>query len=68
MPNQQAADEELSTYYKPGYKPQDTPILKALKSFLEKHRKSRTSLLLMVLFGASLVIGDGILTPAMSGE
>jgi K+ transporter len=24
-------------------------------------------MLLMVLFGASLVIGDGVLTPAMSG-
>ncbi|XP_062208430.1 probable potassium transporter 3 [Phragmites australis] len=66
MPNQQAADEELSAYYRPGYTAQDTPILKALRSFLEKHRKSRTFLLLMVLFGASLVIGDGFLTPAMS--
>ncbi|GJN05256.1 hypothetical protein PR202_ga22870 [Eleusine coracana subsp. coracana] len=36
------------------------------KNFLEKHRKSRTFLLVMVLFGASLVIGDGVLTPAMS--
>ncbi|KAK1664759.1 hypothetical protein QYE76_052918 [Lolium multiflorum] len=66
MPNQQAADEELSTYYKPGYTAQDTPILRALRHFLEKHSKSRTFLLLMVLFGASLVIGDGVLTPAMS--
>ncbi|TVU20864.1 hypothetical protein EJB05_30465 [Eragrostis curvula] len=66
MPNQQAADEELSSYYRPGYTAQDTPILTALKNFLEKHRKSRTFLLLMVLFGASLVIGDGVLTPAMS--
>ena len=68
MPNQQAADEELSTYYKPGYTAQDTPILRALRHFLEKHSKSGTFLLLMVLFGASLVIGDGVLTPAMSGE
>ncbi|KAG0532227.1 hypothetical protein BDA96_04G090800 [Sorghum bicolor] len=66
MPNQQAADEELSAYYRPGYSTEDTPILKALRNFLEKHRKSRTFLLLMVLFGASLVIGDGVLTPAMS--
>jgi KUP system potassium uptake protein len=67
MPNQQAADEELSAYYRPGYSTEETPILKALRNFLEKHRKSRTFLLLMVLFGASLVIGDGVLTPAMSG-
>nr|CAB3473139.1 unnamed protein product [Digitaria exilis] len=66
MPNQQAADEELSSYYRPGYGTEDTPILRALRSFLERHRKSRTCLLLMVLFGASLVIGDGVLTPAMS--
>ncbi|WVZ71111.1 hypothetical protein U9M48_019732 [Paspalum notatum var. saurae] len=66
MPNQQAADEELSAYYRPGYSTEDTPILKALRNFLEKHRKSRTLLLVMVLFGASLVIGDGVLTPAMS--
>uniref|UniRef100_A0ACD5WGP0 Uncharacterized protein n=1 Tax=Avena sativa TaxID=4498 RepID=A0ACD5WGP0_AVESA len=66
MPNQQAADEELSTYYKPGYRAQDTPILRALRRFLEKHSKCRAFLLLMVLFGASLVIGDGVLTPAMS--
>ncbi|KAL5222829.1 hypothetical protein ABZP36_027542 [Zizania latifolia] len=67
MPNQQAADEELSAYYRPGYTAHaDTPILTALRQFLEKHRKSRTFLLVMVLFGASLVIGDGVLTPAMS--
>uniref|UniRef100_A0ACD5W5P7 Uncharacterized protein n=1 Tax=Avena sativa TaxID=4498 RepID=A0ACD5W5P7_AVESA len=66
MPNQQAADEELSTYYKPGYRAQDTPILRALRHFLERHSKCRAFLLLMVLFGASLVIGDGVLTPAMS--
>uniref|UniRef100_M8BLV8 Putative potassium transporter 3 n=1 Tax=Aegilops tauschii TaxID=37682 RepID=M8BLV8_AEGTA len=66
MPNQQAADEELSPYHKPGYAPQDTAILRALRRFLENHSKSRTCLLLTVLFGASLVIGDGVLTPAMS--
>jgi KUP system potassium uptake protein len=66
MPNQQAADEELSAYYRPGYSTEDTPMLRALRNFLEKHRKSRTCLLVMVLFGASLVIGDGVLTPAMS--
>uniref|UniRef100_A0A0E0JIX2 Potassium transporter n=1 Tax=Oryza punctata TaxID=4537 RepID=A0A0E0JIX2_ORYPU len=66
MPNQEAADEELTSYYRPGYAPQETPILTALRHFLENHRKSRTFLLVTVLFGASLVIGDGVLTPAMS--
>nr|XP_009630337.1 potassium transporter 4-like isoform X1 [Nicotiana tomentosiformis]XP_016514023.1 PREDICTED: potassium transporter 4-like isoform X1 [Nicotiana tabacum]XP_016514029.1 PREDICTED: potassium transporter 4-like isoform X1 [Nicotiana tabacum] len=64
LPNQQAADEELSAY-KYGFAGQSTSSL-ALKRFLEKHKKSRTILLIVVLVGACMVIGDGILTPAMS--
>ncbi|URE49284.1 potassium transporter [Musa troglodytarum] len=63
LPNQQAADEELSTYYSNGTR---TVISSPLKTFLEKHKRLRTLLLLIVLFGASMVIGDGILTPAIS--
>ncbi|KAK8264240.1 hypothetical protein V6Z12_D12G096300 [Gossypium hirsutum] len=37
-----------------------------LKRFLEKHKTLRTALLVVVLFGASMVIGDGVLTPAIS--
>lgn len=65
LPNHQAADEELSKYHKPGYSSRNMPS-SPLKRFLEKHKKSRTALLLIVLFGASMVIGDGILTPAIS--
>ncbi|PHT95561.1 Potassium transporter 4 [Capsicum annuum] len=64
LPNQQAADEELSTY-KYGFAGQSTSS-SGLKRFLEKHKKSRTILLIVVLLGACMVIGDGILTPAMS--
>ena len=64
LPNQQAADEELSTYYSNGTR---TVISSPLKTFLEKHKRLRTLLLLIVLFGASMVIGDGVLTPAISG-
>lgn len=63
LPNQQAADEELSTYY--GNAGRST-ITSPLKRFLEKHKKMRTALLLVVLFGACMVIGDGVLTPAIS--
>lgn len=63
LPNQQAADEELSTYYMSGG---STPIPSAFKRFLEEHKRLRTVLLLVVLFGACMVIGDGVLTPAMS--
>ncbi|TVU37304.1 hypothetical protein EJB05_10613 [Eragrostis curvula] len=64
LPNQQAADEEVSTYYQPGAS--RTAIASPFKRFLEKHRKLRTCLLLFVLFGACMVIGDGVLTPTIS--
>ncbi|KAF2322990.1 hypothetical protein GH714_032665 [Hevea brasiliensis] len=64
LPNQQAADEELSAYkYGPTAQVTSTS---ALKRFLEKHKKLRTALLVVVLFGACMVIGDGVLTPAIS--
>ncbi|XP_056693626.1 probable potassium transporter 13 isoform X2 [Spinacia oleracea] len=37
-----------------------------IKDFFEKHYYSRLFLLLVVLLGTSMVIGDGILTPTMS--
>ncbi|KAG9136202.1 hypothetical protein Leryth_003812 [Lithospermum erythrorhizon] len=64
LPNQQAADEELSTY-RSGPSRQSS-VASPLRKFIEKHKKSRTILLLMVLFGASMVIGDGVITPAIS--
>lgn len=66
LPNQQAADEELSAYkYGPSSQFSSSS---PLKRFLEKHRKSRTALLIIVLLGAGMVIGDGVLTPAISGN
>lgn len=67
LPNQQAADEELSTYYRHGHTNRNISP-SPLKRFLEKHKKSRTALLLIVLFGSCMVIGDGVLTPAISGK
>nr|GMC99561.1 potassium transporter 4-like [Ipomoea batatas] len=64
LPNQQAADEELSAY-KYGLSRQSASSL-PFKRFLEKHKKSRTVLLLVVLLGACMVIGDGVLTPPMA--
>lgn len=65
LPNQQAADEELSTYYRDGFAAQhgSSPWL---RRFLEKHKTVKTGLLVVVLCGASMVIGDGVLTPAIS--
>uniref|UniRef100_A0A7N0URN9 Potassium transporter n=1 Tax=Kalanchoe fedtschenkoi TaxID=63787 RepID=A0A7N0URN9_KALFE len=67
LPNQQAADEELSAYkYIPSQLPPQAPSSSKLKRFLEKHKKSRTALLILVLLGTCMVIADGILTPAIS--
>ncbi|XP_024983976.1 potassium transporter 4-like [Cynara cardunculus var. scolymus] len=64
LPNQQAADEELSSYkYGSSGHP---PSSSSLHRFLERHKKSRTTLLVVVLLGASMVIGDGVITPAIS--
>ncbi|KAL6003524.1 hypothetical protein ACLOJK_023755 [Asimina triloba] len=66
LPNQQAADEELSTYK---YGPSAPATASSpLKRFLERHKKLRTGLLVVVLFGACMVIGDGVFTPAISGD
>ncbi|KAL8216382.1 hypothetical protein R6Q57_023219 [Mikania cordata] len=65
LPNQQAADEELSSYKYGPSQPQSSSS-SPLKRFLEKHKKLRTSLLVVVLLGASMVIGDGVITPAIS--
>lgn len=66
LPNQQAADEELSAYK---YGPSSQAAASSpLKRFLEKHKRLRTALLLVVLFGACMVVGDGVLTPAISGK
>ena len=65
MLNQQIADEELSTYKLE--QPAETPRGMWVKRLLEKHQNLRTGLLLVVLLGTCMVIGDGILTPSISG-
>lgn len=63
LPNQQAADEELSAY-----KSTDTATSSPFKRIFEKHKRLRTVLLLLVLSAAAMVIGNGVLTPAISGK
>lgn len=64
QPNHQAADEELSKYQNPRHSNSSPPS--ALKSFLEKHKKSRTCLFLLVLLGACMFLSAGVLTPPIS--
>ena len=66
LPNRQVADEALSTYKLE--QPPEKKNSSGLKLFLEKHKALHTALLLLVLLGTCMVIGDGLLTPAISGR
>ncbi|KAG0623373.1 hypothetical protein M758_3G169600 [Ceratodon purpureus] len=62
--NQETADREVSTYKL--VELPDTIRGEKVRKLLEKHRCLRTGLLIIVLLGTSMVIGDGILTPSIS--
>ncbi|KAK6947860.1 Potassium transporter [Dillenia turbinata] len=64
-PNYQAADEELSAYIGQGRNINKLPSFK-FKRILDKHKKSRTTLLLIVLFGAGMVMVIGALAPPIT--
>lgn len=64
LPNQQPSDAQLSTYKVT--RPRETGLSSAIKSFFEKHQSQRIWLLLVVLLGTCMVIGDGVLTPTIS--
>nr|ASM90205.1 K+ uptake permease 12 [Sesuvium portulacastrum] len=65
LPNRQTADEQISSYRLKVPTPELERAL-SIKDFLERRNSLKTLLLLLVLLGTSLIIGDGILTPAMS--
>ncbi|CAL0320603.1 unnamed protein product [Lupinus luteus] len=60
LPNQQIEDAEVSNYQL------DIPV-SSIKSKLENSRFAKLFLLLITLLGTSMVIGDGVLTPCISG-
>ncbi|CAD6244332.1 unnamed protein product [Miscanthus lutarioriparius] len=64
LPNRQVADEELSTYRLE--RPPEAAGRSGIKAWLEKHKNLHTALLVMVMIGTCMVIGDGVLTPAIS--
>ncbi|KAL2320107.1 hypothetical protein Fmac_029076 [Flemingia macrophylla] len=67
LPNVQLADEELTEYTKDGTVPIDNRTAElGLKSVLEKHKVLQRVLLVLALIGTCMVIGDGVLTPALS--
>ncbi|MBA0596133.1 hypothetical protein Gorai_012968, partial [Gossypium raimondii] len=64
LPNRQVADEAVSTY-KLEHPPEKRSSSR-VKVYLEKHKVLHTALLILVLLGTCMVIGDGVLTPAIS--
>lgn len=66
LPNQQRADEDISSFRLKLPTPELERAL-YIKEVLEKNSFSKRLLLLLVLMGTSMIIGDGILTPSMSG-
>lgn len=66
LPNRQVADEELSTYILES--PPEAKNKSTIKSWLEKHKNLHVALLVVVMLGTCMVIGDGVLTPAISGN
>ncbi|KAG0468280.1 hypothetical protein HPP92_017608 [Vanilla planifolia] len=82
LPNGQLADEELSAYKKTdflsrggdygngeanaGSQPATTAA--KVKRLLEEHQVLQRLLLILALIGTCMVIGDGVLTPAVSGS
>ncbi|XP_073279412.1 potassium transporter 10-like [Primulina huaijiensis] len=64
IPNQHRTDEELTTYSRSTFHEKSLPA--KIKKWLEAHAFRRNALLLIVLVGTCMVIGDGILTPAIS--
>ncbi|KAF6134216.1 hypothetical protein GIB67_010015, partial [Kingdonia uniflora] len=66
LPNGQVADEELSAYKDSSDGRPATNVGLKLKSTLEKHRVLQRVLLVLALIGTCMVIGGGVLTPAIS--
>jgi K+ transporter len=47
--------------------PPDTRKGSRIRKILEKHKSLQSALLVVALLGTCMVIGDGVLTPAISG-
>ncbi|OVA06668.1 potassium transporter [Macleaya cordata] len=64
IPNQHRTDEELTTYSRHIF--HEKSFAAKTKKWLEATPHRRNALLILVLVGTCMVIGDGILTPAIS--
>ncbi|XWS40464.1 hypothetical protein CRYUN_Cryun18bG0142300 [Craigia yunnanensis] len=64
IPNQHRTDEELTTYSRSTF--HEKSFAAKTKRWLERHVSRKNALLILVLVGTCMFIGDGILTPAIS--
>ncbi|KAL3376653.1 hypothetical protein AABB24_003204 [Solanum stoloniferum] len=64
IPNQHRTDEELTTYSRSTF--HEHSFAAKTKRWLEAYPFRKNSLLILVVIGTCTVIGDGILTPAIS--
>ncbi|KAK6931915.1 Potassium transporter [Dillenia turbinata] len=64
IPNQHRTDEELTTYSRRTF--HENSFAAKTKRWLEARVSRKNTLLILVLVGTSMMIGDGILTPAIS--
>jgi len=69
LPNCQLADEELSEYknHSCGVAAERS-LASSLKTLLERHKVLQRILLVLALLGTCMVIGVGVLKPAISGD
>ncbi|CAM0952894.1 unnamed protein product [Alopecurus aequalis] len=64
IPNQHRTDEDLTTYSRQTY--EEKSLAAKIKRWLEGHQFRKNVILILVLFGTCMAVGDGILTPAIS--
>ncbi|CAI9773363.1 unnamed protein product [Fraxinus pennsylvanica] len=64
IPNQHRTDEELTTYSRSTF--HELSFAAKTKRWLEANTFRKNALLILVLVGTCMVVGDGILTPAIS--
>lgn len=67
LPSYESVYQDFSDYKNDITSPRLSGFGAMLKSVLEKHRVLQRFLLVLALLGACMVIGDGVLTPAISG-
>lgn len=67
IPNQESEDRDVSAFDLESTNPRRSGRANSLKSVLENSEFAKYVLLFATMLGTSMVIGDGIITPCISG-